>query len=70
MLWTIILAQLTLWIAATNAFYPYFPQWLCDEDHVCNAQTSKRTTALGEGPSPEGGITLKLTQRIPDVSSI
>jgi hypothetical protein len=62
MLRTVILLQLTLWVASIHAFYPFFPEWhQCEEDNSC------RGDAKSEKAKPRDVHTYKLSQRVRDV---
>lgn len=62
MLRTVILLQLTLWVASIHAFYPFFPEWhrQCEEDNSCEGDGKSGKTARGVN-------TYKLSQRVRDV---
>ncbi|EJT69301.1 rhizopuspepsin-3 [Gaeumannomyces tritici R3-111a-1] len=55
-----VLVQLTLWVAGSNAFYPFIPEYLC-EDKSCQTQNRKRLLE-------DGAVTFPLSQRAPDAS--
>jgi hypothetical protein len=61
MLATLIFLQLTLWVASIHAFYPFIPQWQCEENHICEDGTKSSK------PKPRSTVTYKLSQRARNV---
>ncbi|KLU89651.1 rhizopuspepsin-3 [Magnaporthiopsis poae ATCC 64411] len=58
------LIQLSLWVAGSHAFYPFIPEYLC-EDQSCQTQTQPQSRKrLADG----GPVTFPLSQRAPDAS--
>jgi len=61
MLGTVILLQLTLWVASIHAFYPLIPPWQCQEENNCAADSKS------EKPKARDVHTYQLSQRVRDV---
>ncbi|KAB5585870.1 aspartic peptidase domain-containing protein [Coniochaeta sp. 2T2.1] len=62
MLRTIILLQLTLWVASIHAFFPFVPAWQCEENGICEEDPSPETA-----PKVRDVHTYKLSQLSRDV---
>ncbi|OIW27553.1 acid protease [Coniochaeta ligniaria NRRL 30616] len=60
MLRTVILLQLTLWVASIHAFFPFFPEWQCQENNVCGDDSKSQK------PKSRDVHTFKLSQRVRD----
>ena len=66
--------QLTIWITAIHAFYIWHPEAPCHGASKCENKPSRRdeiaeTAAPVERSEQAEGVTFKLVQRIPDVST-
>ncbi|OAA66447.1 aspartic-type endopeptidase [Niveomyces insectorum RCEF 264] len=73
----LVFLQLLLWISAAQAFFPWFPPWVCSEDdELCKSQVAAgaATAAAGSTPAeralpalaaPEAPLRLKLARRPP-----
>jgi hypothetical protein len=65
MLRSVILLQLTLWVASIHAFYPFWPSWLeCKTENNCVGEPKSE-----EKPHARGVHTYQLSQRVRDVST-
>lgn len=65
MLGTTVLLQLLLWTTTAQAFYPWFPDWICaKDDSVCNSSDSPgEVTKTGRDVLPAAeGVTLMLSR--------
>lgn len=47
MLRSLALVYLTLWVSSVHAFYPWFPEWLCQDDHICSSTGANVARGVG-----------------------
>lgn len=59
----VVYLQLAIWVTGQYAFYPYVPNYLCDEDPTCNA-AKRREVVPSSQATDRAPRTFKLTRKI------
>lgn len=68
MLQIVVLLQLTLWVVSIHAFFPWIPDYKCEEDNTCAEGPKSPVVSRAPGVAAPDVVTYKLTQRVPDTN--